>query len=65
MKKIIIYDFDGTLTPYTLPKYKALENCGFCGGMMNNDFIRLVKEKSKNEGKDLYSYNSPQLRRFL
>ena len=24
-KKIIIYDFDGTLTPYALPKFEILE----------------------------------------
>jgi len=28
MKKIIIYDFDGTLTPYPLPKFEILEKSG-------------------------------------
>ena len=28
MKKIIIYDFDGTLTPYPMPKLEILEKCG-------------------------------------
>ena len=25
----IIYDFDGTLTPYSLPQYKIIKECGF------------------------------------
>jgi len=54
MDKIIIYDFDGTLTPYPLPKYKVLEECGFSDGMMNDKFMNLVKDKSKSENKDLY-----------
>ena len=27
-KKIIIYDFDGTLTPYSMPKFEILKKCG-------------------------------------
>lgn len=26
---IIIYDFDGTLTPYSVPQYKIIEECGY------------------------------------
>ena len=26
---IIIYDFDGTLTPYSFPKYQILKECGY------------------------------------
>lgn len=26
---IIIYDFDGTLTPYSLPQYEILKKCGY------------------------------------
>lgn len=26
---IIIYDFDGTLTPYSLPQYEILHQCGY------------------------------------
>lgn len=30
---VIIYDFDGTLTPYSLPQYDVLKNVGM---MMKN-----------------------------
>lgn len=26
---ILIYDFDGTLTPYSLPQYPILKQCGY------------------------------------
>lgn len=26
---IIIYDFDGTLTPYSLPQYEIIKKCGY------------------------------------
>ena len=29
MEMIIIYDFDGTLTPTALPQYQILTNCGY------------------------------------
>ena len=28
MKKII-YDFDGTLTPFSIPRFSILEKCGY------------------------------------
>ena len=36
----IIYDFDGTLTPYPIPKYKILEKCG----IQEKDYYSLIKE---------------------
>lgn len=30
---IIIYDFDGTLTPYSLPQYETLCQNGYTDGM--------------------------------
>ena len=26
---IVIYDFDGTLTPYSLPQYEIIKKCGY------------------------------------
>jgi len=44
MKKTIIYDFDGTLTQFPLPKFEILEKCGLEGGASNPIFIKRVKE---------------------
>ena len=54
-KKIIIYDFDGTLTPYALPKFEILENCGLKDGAYNLKFLERANEMCKNEGIDLYT----------
>lgn len=47
MKKIIIYDFDGTLTPYKYPKYEIIEKSGFEGGVSNPLFQKLVNERAR------------------
>lgn len=47
---IIIYDFDGTLTPYSLPQYELLEKCGYDEEKLMN---RIKKELNNN--KELYS----------
>lgn len=44
MSKIIFYDFDGTLTPYSMPKYEILEKCGLKDGTMNPKFKELARE---------------------
>lgn len=54
MKKIIIYDFDGTLTPYSLPKFDILEKCGIIDGARNPKFLELSQKKSKELNIDLY-----------
>lgn len=54
MKKIIIYDFDGTLTPYPMPKLEILEKCGLKEGTGNPDFLNKAYLKSKQENMDLY-----------
>lgn len=54
MKKIIIYDFDGTLTPYALPKFEILEKSGLRQGAYNPKFLELAQKKAKNENIDLY-----------
>ena len=39
--KIIIYDFDGTLTPYAMPKFEILEKSGLNDGAYNPQFLAL------------------------
>lgn len=47
---MIIYDFDGTLTPYSLPKYEILKNCGYD----DNKLMKLVKDRMKRDDTSLY-----------
>ena len=54
MKKIIVYDFDGTLTPYSLPKFEILEKCGMKDGALNPRFLELSQKKATEENIDLY-----------
>lgn len=54
MKKIIIYDFDGTLTPYSLPKFEILVKCGYKDGTYDPLFIEKFKSKVKDQNIDLY-----------
>ena len=49
MKKIIVYDFDGTLTPFSLPKFEILEKCGMKDGAYNPLFLELSQKKSKEK----------------
>lgn len=48
-KMMIIYDFDGTLTPYPFPKFKILEKCGLKDGASNPKFLKMTKEKVEKE----------------
>lgn len=54
MKNIIIYDFDGTLTPYPMPKFEVLEQCGIKDGASNPMFINLARKKAVEKKIDLY-----------
>lgn len=54
-KKIFIYDFDGTLTPYPITKIGVLETLGFEGGMMSPKFMGLVRERRLSKNTDVYS----------
>ena len=54
MSKVLIFDFDGTLTPYPLTKLGVLEEIGFIGGTNNFDFIKLVKERMDKENINIY-----------
>lgn len=48
---IIIYDFDGTLTPYSLPQYEILKKCGY-----NDETLmkRIEEEINNKNAKGLY-----------
>ena len=46
---IVIYDFDGTLTPYSLPQYSILKNCGY-------DEVKFMdRVEQEQEKTDLYT----------
>lgn len=42
---IIIYDFDGTLTPYSMPQYEILKKCGYDSNTFQNRIEIVAKEK--------------------
>ncbi len=54
MKRIIIYDFDGTLTPYSIPKFEILEKSGMKDGAHNTQFLELLQKRSKTKNIGLY-----------
>lgn len=41
---IIIYDFDGTLTPYSLPQYEILKKCGYNDETLMKRKLKLFKK---------------------
>lgn len=55
MSNIIIYDFDGTLTPYSLPKLEILEKSGLKNGAHNPKFLELSQKRAKDKHIDLYT----------
>lgn len=55
MKKIFIYDFDGTLTPYSLPKFEILQKSGMKDGALNPMFLELSKKEAVDKNVDLYT----------
>lgn len=48
---IIIYDFDGTLTPYSLPQYEILKKCGYTDESLMN---RVNEEMHKKIDESFY-----------
>lgn len=48
---IIIYDFDGTLTPYSLPQYDILKKCGYDDETLMK---RIEKEINNKNAEGLY-----------
>lgn len=51
---INIFDFDGTLTPYFLPKWTVLMKCGLADGAMSPEFLEMAKETAARKGLDIY-----------
>lgn len=51
--KIIIYDFDGTLTPFPIANFKILESCGIDGGGTKLINVR-AKELAQEENIGIY-----------
>ena len=51
--KAIVFDFDGTLTPYPVPRFEILEKCGIEGENVDKFFIQ-VKNKAIAENIELY-----------
>ena len=48
---IIIYDFDGTLTPYSLPQYEIIKKCGYD----DNKLMKRIKNViNTNKNLNLY-----------
>lgn len=54
-KKIFIYDFDGTLTPYPITKIEVLEKLGFNDGMMSDKFMSMVRDRRLSKNTDVYN----------
>lgn len=49
---IIIYDFDGTLTPYSLPQYPIIKQCGYTDKKLMD---RIEEEILKGNAAEFYS----------
>lgn len=54
MLKAVVYDFDGTLTPETVPEFKILEESGLPSGAKNPLFFAKVHKKATAENIDIY-----------
>ena len=55
MKKIIIYDFDGTLTPYSMPKFEILKKCGIENYSKKLGFKLVIKARMVLKKIDIYT----------
>lgn len=58
---IMIYDFDGTLTPYSLPNYEVLSKCGYDGKSIMVEVNKIINEQSV----DLYTAYYRAFRQIL
>ena len=45
---IIIYDFDGTLTPYPFSNYEIMKKCGYGDLKLQLKLRKIMKEKTVN-----------------
>ena len=55
MKKIIIYDFDGTLTPYSMPRFEILKKCGIENYSKKLGFKLVIKARMFFKKIDMYT----------
>ena len=51
---IIIYDFDGTLTPYSLPQYEILKQCKYTDETLMKRIRSEIKKKNATVLYDTY-----------
>ena len=51
---IIIYDFDGTLTPYSFPQYEILKKCGYDDDRLIQKIKEEIQEGNATEIYDAY-----------
>lgn len=42
----IIYDFDGTLTPYEIPQYKIIKQCGYDDAKLKEEMKKIMNDKN-------------------
>ena len=42
---IIIYDFDGTLTPYSMPQYEIIKKCCYDDNKLKKRISEVIKNK--------------------
>jgi len=54
MTKIIIYDFDGTLTPNPVADFEILEKCGYNKPTKNVEYINKVNKKIDEDNMNIY-----------
>ena len=52
---LLIYDFDGTLTPHAWTKFEILEQCGFDGGAYSQEFVARVEHAAAAGDTDPYT----------
>ncbi len=45
MDIVIIYDFDGTLTPYSMPQYQVLKDCGYDSPKLFSRIEDMIKRR--------------------
>lgn len=56
MKKVnIVYDFDGTLTEVTLPRYLILEKCNYEKGTNNEKFLNALNRIKAEKNCETYA----------
>ena len=65
MNRIIIYDFDGTLTPFPIPKFEFLEICGLKDGLRNRELNKKVITRSVEKNISKYDALYEEIFKYL